>query len=72
MGNRTKYAIEASKGKYVKSFDGNGVLLSGLESCRMFRTKMEAEIFLNVHGGIDSLKSLLENKTDGLPAIVEA
>jgi len=74
MNHRAKYAIEISKDKFLKSFDGNSKATSDAENSRRFRTQMEAEIFVNVYGGIEQLGIAFgvsqKSKKDGYPKIV--
>ena len=75
MNHKAKYAIEITNGKYLKSFDGNTTATSDAENSRRFRTEMEAEIFVNVYGGIEQIGVAFgvnaKCRKDGYPKIVE-
>ena len=75
INHKAKYAIEITKGKYLKSFDGNTTATSDAENSRRFRTEMEAEIFVNVYGGIEQIGIAFgvnaKIRKDGYPKIVE-
>lgn len=70
MNHKSRYAIEISEGKFLKSYDGDELIMSGKDAARSFRTAMEAEIFSGVYGGLENMAQYSVHKEKGFPKIV--